>query len=346
MGEVAWTGLDVGGAHLKAARVGADGRVVAARQVPCALWRGLDRLDEALGQVLDGAAVEAVAVTMTGELADVFPDRASGVASLVERLRGYLPLVPLRFWAGRGGFLGAGAAMARPLELASANWHATATLAARAVPDALLVDLGSTTADVLVLAGGAVAARGFSDRERLAAGELVYTGVVRTPVMALAREAPLQGERVPLAAEVFATAADVWRVLGLLPEEADQHPAADGGPKTVEGSARRLARMVGADLGDAPAAAWAGLARVLARAQEVSLLDAVERQLSRGLLGEDAPLLGAGCGDFVVRRLARTLGRPYRGFAELAAASSAEAAADVARCAPAVAVALLARAES
>jgi hypothetical protein len=81
--------------------------------------------------------VERVAVTMTGELVDLFPDRATGVARLVERLRGYLPLVPLRFWAGRGGFLGAGAAMMRPLELASANWLATATLVAREVGDGL-----------------------------------------------------------------------------------------------------------------------------------------------------------------------------------------------------------------
>lgn len=344
MAEAAWTGLDVGGAHLKVAQVGRDGRVTAALQVPCALWRGLDRLDAALAEVLrDLAPLGAVAVTMTGELVDLFPDRATGVRRLVDHLR---PLEGsaglLRFWAGRDGFVVAAVAYARPLEVASANWLATAKLIARRVPDALLIDIGSTTSDILVLANGEVRARGWSDRERLAAEELVYTGATRTPLMALAREAPFQGERVPLTAEHFATAADVWRVLGLLPDDADQHPAADDGPKTAEASARRLARMVGADLDEPPSAAWTGLARVFAREQETLLLRAVERQLSRGLLGDDAPLVGVGCGSFIVRRLAARLERPYRDFADLIDAATPAAAAEVSRCAPAVAVALLA----
>jgi probable H4MPT-linked C1 transfer pathway protein len=345
MAEAAWTGLDVGGAHLKVAQVDRDERVTAALQVPCALWQGLDRLDAALATALrDVAPTGAVAVTMTGELVDLFPDRATGVRHLVDHL---LPLGGssglLRFWAGRDGFVDSATASARPLDVASANWLATATLAARRVPDTLLIDIGSTTSDVLVLAGGEVRARGWSDRERLVAEELVYTGATRTPLMALAREVPFLGERVPLTAEYFATTADVWRVMGFLPDDADQHPAADGAPKTAEASARRLARMVGADLDEAPPAAWTALARVFAREQEALLLRAVERQLSRGLLlSDDAPLVGVGCGSFIVCRLADRLGRPYRDFADLIDAATPEAAAEASRCAPAVAVALLA----
>ena len=71
--------------------------------------------------------------------------------------------------------------------------------------------------------------------------------------------------------ELFATSADLYRVLELLPEGADQHPAADGGPKTVEASARRLARMIGADLADGDPADWrrlAGVARPLPAAPD------------------------------------------------------------------------------
>jgi (4-(4-[2-(gamma-L-glutamylamino)ethyl]phenoxymethyl)furan-2-yl)methanamine synthase len=83
MGELV-TGLDVGGAHLKAAQVAPPGRVVAAAQVPCALWQGLDRLGLALAQAAGRLApVGRLAVTMTGELADLFPDRATGVRLIV-----------------------------------------------------------------------------------------------------------------------------------------------------------------------------------------------------------------------------------------------------------------------
>ena len=83
-------GWDVGGAHLKAARV-EDGRVTAAIEVACPLWLGIDRLDVAFSAV-QAALGEAPlnAVTMTGELCDLFATRAEGVARLCERLTALL----------------------------------------------------------------------------------------------------------------------------------------------------------------------------------------------------------------------------------------------------------------
>ena len=334
-------GLDIGGAHLKAAHVTADGGVVSARQLPCALWQGLDRLEAALRELAPGPGWEGpLAVTMTGELADLFPDRAVGVERLLATLAGAWPQARCLVWAGARGFVPLAAAGGHAGEIASANWLASATLAAHRAGNALFVDLGSTTTDIILLAGKEVRAQGGTDRERLATGELVYTGLTRTPVMALAAEAPFAGRRVALMNERFATSADLYRVLGTLPEEADQHDTADLGPKTVEASARRLARMIGADLGDARPEHWRRLAETLARAQLRRIEDAVALQLSRGLLGDDAPVIGAGCGRFLVERLAMSLGRPYLDFARLVAASGATGS-WAATCAPSVAVALL-----
>ncbi len=43
-------GLDIGGAHVKAARL-ADGQLKAVEQHSCPLWQGLDKLDAALASV-------------------------------------------------------------------------------------------------------------------------------------------------------------------------------------------------------------------------------------------------------------------------------------------------------
>lgn len=339
------TGLDIGGAHLKLAQVDAAACVVRAVQLPCQLWLGLDRLERALDEITRGAApIGRLAVTMTGELADLFPDRTTGVVRLVETVAARFPGASLALWAGHSGFVAAGEAAVAAGAIASANWLATAALAARAVGEGVLVDLGSTTADVLLLAGGEVRAQGLSDRERLASGELVYTGLTRTPLMAVARLAPLAGRWHGLMHEHFATMADVYRVLRLLPEAADQHPPADQGGKEVEDSMRRLARMLGADLADATAQDWRRLAGWFARVQARSLEDAVLLQLSRGLIGDLAPLIGAGCGRFLLEPLARGLERPYRDFAELIDVAPAARHA-AATCAPAVAVALLAAQE-
>jgi (4-(4-[2-(gamma-L-glutamylamino)ethyl]phenoxymethyl)furan-2-yl)methanamine synthase len=335
------TGLDLGGAHLKAAQVTANGRVVAALQLPCALWQGLDRLEGALAEAAARLRPYAhVAVTMTGELVDFFPDRQAGVAQLLATLSATWPDATCAVWAGRLGFVPVVDATGHAGEIASANWLATATLIARWVEHGLFVDLGSTTTDVVVLAGGEARAEGVTDRERLATGELVYAGLTRTPVMALAAEAPFAGRRVALMNELFATSADLYRILGLLPEDADQHPAADGGSKTEEASARRLARMIGADLADGSPEDWRRLAGVLARGQQRRIEDAIALQLSRGLISADAPLVGAGCGRFLVEGLAVAAGRPWRDFADLIAADG-PARGWAATCAPAVAVALL-----
>jgi probable H4MPT-linked C1 transfer pathway protein len=335
-------GLDVGGAHLKLA-LARDGRIVAARQIPCRLWEGLDRLGSAFDAALVGLKHPArVALTMTGELADLFPDRASGVAALTEAVRDRFPDASLSVWAGREGFLAPEPAATRSAAaVASANWLATASLAAARAGNGLLVDIGSTTTDILPLVAGCVRSAGYSDAERLARGELVYQGLTRTPVMAIADRAPLAGAWVPLMNEYFATAADVWRLLGRLDEAHDQHPAADNGPKTAEASARRLARMVGADLGPAGPEGWQGLAEWLACAQLRRIEDAVRLVLSRQALPAAAPVIGAGCGRELARDLAQGLGRPYLDLAELIQVEL-EAAAMAATCAPAVAVALLA----
>jgi probable H4MPT-linked C1 transfer pathway protein len=341
--DVAVLGLDLGGAHLKAALVVA-GRIVAVRQVPCRLWEGLDRLDEAFAMALAGWPTPGlVALTMTGELADLFADRASGVVALIGAVRARLPSAPLRVWAGRAGFLAPEAAAARPQEVASANWLATASLAAGELPAGLLVDIGSTTTDLVPFRDGRVTALGTSDAERLDAGELVYQGLTRTAVMAIARRAPVAGRWRPLMHELFATSADLGRLLGRLDEAHDQHAAADGGPKTPAGSARRLARMVGQDLGDADMGAWQALAAWLAEAQLRRIADGLHQVLSRMGLPAEAPLIGAGCGRFLVAELARRIDRPWRDLASLLPAEP-QLAATAAVAAPAAAVALLASA--
>lgn len=333
-------GLDIGGAHLKLALLDPAGRPLALRQVACALWQGLDRLDAAFDAALAGLPPpSAVAVTMTGELVDLFSDREEGVRAILDRVAERFPDLPVRVYAGRTGLLDLAAARGRAREVASANWRATAELVAGLLPEALLVDCGSTTTDILPVAGGRVSARGIDDRSRLAWGELVYQGVVRTPLCALAERAPFRGVWHGLMNEWFATTADVYRLLGLLDEACDLHPAADNGPKTPQASARRLARMIGCDLGDGDVWHWRMLAEWFAARQLAILEEAARLVLSRGELGPDAPLVAAGAGAFLVARLGGRLGRPVLRFEDLPGIGDAGREASV--VAPALAVARL-----
>jgi len=344
MNEMTCTGWDVGGAHLKAARVGPEGRLLGVVQVHCPLWRGPEQLDRAL----DAAAarlggLEGVhAVTMTGELADCFAGRADGVRGIVARMCERLKAQPEpRFFAVPGQLLTPAEACARPLQVASANWCASASLVARHLPDAVLMDVGSTTTDIVGIRRSAVEARGWTDAERLRSGELHYGGVVRTPVAAVADSAPFAGEWQGLAAEHFANMADVYRLAGALPADADLGETADRAGKTEHDSARRLARMLGRDLESAELEPWRGVAGFLARTQRTALLRNLERLLSRDSRYRRAPLVGAGAGRFLVRELATQLGQEYVEFSALVdAAPGLDEPAAV--CAPAAALAYLA----
>ena len=266
-------GWDLGGVHVKAAviRDGQVGRVV---QVPCRMWEGVSALEatyRGLPEVFRSPARHVV--TMTGELTDCFADRTDGVAQIsawaAASLRGSVSI-----YGGRAGFLPPGGAATAAPDIASANWHATAALVRLHRQAALLVDIGSTTADLIPVVGGRPAASGYSDAERLETGELVYTGVVRTPLLALTGYAPFRGRRAALMAEIFATTADIYRLTGDLPEQADQQDSADLKGKSLPESETRLARMIGRDHGEAGSAEWKALAEHFVETQLRLLHDA------------------------------------------------------------------------
>ena len=336
-------GWDLGGAHIKGARIGASGLVEHVVQIPCPLWQGMPHLEAALDQAADRLGRAPLhAVTMTGEMVDLFADRREGVARLTASIRARVADAALWLYGGSDGFLDPNDAGPEARRIASANWMATASLVAECLPAALLIDIGSTTTDLVAVEGGRVHAGGRDDAERLALGELLYTGIVRTPLMAVASQVPFAGAWIPVMAEHFATAADIHRMCGTLPDGADQHPTADGGEKTVPASARRLARMIGHDMDTADPAAWRALAAWLARAQARAIGDGCDRLLSAGRLSAEAPIVGAGVGRFIAAQLARERQRPYVDFGSLVGGGENERrlAAD---CAPAVAVAWLAR---
>ncbi|MBU2580590.1 MAG: hypothetical protein KJ622_02580 [Alphaproteobacteria bacterium] len=332
-------GLDVGGAHLKVARL-ENGTPVDVRQFASPLWQGFDRLGVALGSavpMLGGA--RQVAVTMTGELSDLFECRALGVRRLCEFLtQGFGDKA--RFYLGNKGFGSAEDAMAAPDDAGSMNFLATAEVIGLKLGEAILIDFGSTTVDIIAITDGVPAVRGFSDAYRQASGELVYTGLTRTAVMGVAQRAPLRGRFVGLSREHLATMADVRRILGWDLEGIDLHQSADGRGKTIEESRARLARMFGCDAEQATPEEWRTAAAYLREAQLNSVVEGVLQVLSAAVMPDDAPIIAAGIGAAEASEVSRRLRRPCQSFGEFLALDGAIADAAT-HHAPAVAVANL-----
>ncbi|MGI6851266.1 hydantoinase/oxoprolinase family protein [Mesorhizobium sp. 1B3] len=332
-------GFDIGGAHLKVARA-ENGRVVAAATLATPLWQGLGSLVSAFNETASlHEDAHLAAFTMTGELADIFRSRQEGVAGLLVEIGRHCPSAAKLIYAGRSGFVNIEEAGRVWADVASANWHATASLVARHQGDALFVDMGSTTTDIIPIGAGTLLNEGYTDAERLLERELVYTGFTRTFLFGIATEAPVRGRLSPLMNEYFASMADVHRILGVLDESDDKHSAADGKEKTVAASTERIARMVGRDAGDLAFGEWLNIAAWFSERQLRALHDATFLVTSKLVKG--APIVGAGTGRWQVRRLADRMDRAFIDFAEVIPADDAVRA-EAGAAAPAAAVALLA----
>lgn len=327
-------GWDIGGVNTKVARV-AGGNVLAAYAHPYELQRAptaLGAVLRTLAETIGAREEDSHAVTMTAELSQMFRTKRDGVAFVLDAVLAALPNAAVRVYAVDGRFLAVDVARAEPLAVAASNWAATARLVARRYPDALLLDTGTTTTDVVPVVGGKLAAIGRTDPERLVTGELVYTGAVRTPAEAIASHVPLGDALAGVSAEGFALSGDVhvWR--GDLAPDDYSVAAPDGRPPTREFAGERLARVVCADRELLDDAGVSTIADALADAQVAQIAAGVRQVCARNPSLRRAVVTGVGA--FLGARAARSAGLDVVSLAE----SLGE---DAARCAPAAAVALL-----
>ena len=301
-------GLDVGGANTKAVwRNGGERRAVSR---PFEVWRDREGLAAVLREVVAGVApepVEAVALTTTAELSDAFRTKREGVGFVLDAAEAALGSPELLAFTSNGELVPFAEARARAPEIAAANWLASALAVVAVYPDVLMIDVGSTTADVVPIAAGRVVAAGRTDLERLLAGELVFTGVLRTNLATIAPRVPVRGGSCSVASELFAISADVHLILGHVAPCMYTCATPDGRPATAEFARERVARLVCADAEQMAAEEIDAIAAFL-HAEQVRQIAAAVRRVSGRFEGAP-PVLPLGAGAFLARQAAERLGR-------------------------------------
>jgi len=240
-----WLALDIGGANIKIA----DGLGYAAT-IPFALWKSPGELSNVLETILAVAPTgEHLAVTMTGELADCFASKTEGVQHIVRHTLVAAGDRSVRFYLHDRTLAPAESVLAQPLLAAASNWLALARFAGRYCEhsSAVLIDIGSTTSDIVPILDGVPRPMGHSDTQRLLHGELVYTGVMRSPVCAIVGSFPYRNQFCPVSQELFATSRDIYLLLQELPEDPNCTNTADSRPATRVHARQRMARMICAE---------------------------------------------------------------------------------------------------
>mgnify|MGYP005685382799 CR=1 FL=1 len=326
-------GWDVGGAHVKLAYVDAD--MLQVRQISCPLWKGISELTSILPSLLANlpSQIHTHHVTMTGELVDCFSNRQQGVKAIIEAFNQIL-VGKIKIFS-RYGLVSQQQACVEPHSVASMNWIASARAVAEHHANAVLVDIGSTTTDILRIRNHQPELQAFTDFDRLRSGELVYTGIVRSCVNTLAETVIFKSQQVPMMAENFAATADIYRILNKLPAHADLGNTMDGQAKNEQASLVRLARMIGLDYEHKDYFDWYAVAEHLMDKQKQK----IKQQLQKHNNDEQISMLvAAGVGRFLVEEIATEMNIKVCSFCQAIIDTDIDYTQNADDCAPAVAL--------
>ena len=246
-------GFDIGGANTDLAVIDFDGEEIKNIEVDFAylpMWSNNDDLSRVLIELIENicpvSEIDAVGISMTAELVDAYDTKKDGVLDVVRKCEETFTC-PIAY-VGIDGMLSKAEIEETPLKAAAANWIATAQIATLISDNCIFIDTGSTTTDIIPIKDGKACAIGKSDFDRSATGELVYTGTLRTNLASFLDKVELNGKEYRVASELFAQTADVYTVLDLISEEDYICDTFDGEGKSKTDCAKRIARVVCADL--------------------------------------------------------------------------------------------------
>jgi probable H4MPT-linked C1 transfer pathway protein len=327
-------GWDIGGVNTKGARIEPGAASVETICFPYEVQREPSALAPMLrsaARQLGSGPEDHHAITMTAELSQAFRTKREGVAFILDAVESALPANRLHVYTVAGRFVSPRDARLQSLDVAASNWAATARWVAQLRPTCILIDIGTTTTDIIPITNGAIAAQGRTDPERLLAGELVYTGALRTPVEAVARQVPLWGGASGISADGFAIMGDVYLWLGRLAPDDYTCPTPDGRPASREYAGERLARVVCADRDMLDERSIDQIALALAAAQRDAIAGVLREVLKR--FPAISAAVSTGLGAFIAAEAAASVGLEVLSLTDRLGAAT--------NTAPAVAVAWL-----
>ncbi len=214
------------------------------------MWSNNNDLSQVLINLIEKicpiSEIDAVGISMTAELVDAYDTKKDGVLDVVMKCEETFNC-PIAYVC-IDGMLSKEEIEKAPLKAAAANWIATAQIATLISDNCIFIDTGSTTTDIIPIKNGHECAIGKSDFERSATGELVYTGTLRTNLTSFLDKVELNGKEFRVSSELFAQTADIYTVLGLIDEDDYVCDTFDGEGKSKLDCAKRIARILCADL--------------------------------------------------------------------------------------------------
>ncbi|MFH1788383.1 MAG: hydantoinase/oxoprolinase family protein [Candidatus Altiarchaeota archaeon] len=302
-------GIDVGGLTLKFAevKVGEKGFEVEDVENTTFLPNMLEsKIKRFLGGRDDFAAV---GVASSGEIVStIFPRLSDGIIFFQKVFEEEFTC-PV-FWINHDSTLTTNEqASSHPYDVAAANWRAQSLLAARKVEgDFLHIDTGSSSTDITAVINGAANTSGRLDYQRLATGELVYTGGIFTHPACATGSVKLKGRKTMLCSEPYALVADAHLIAGNISE--GEHAGFLGAGSYADAALAytRIAHMVYADDHLLTREEIADIARQICAAQVSQIADGIRKVCKKKFRNKPQAVVSGSAADYLAAPAAAEAG--------------------------------------
>lgn len=307
-------GWDIGGVNIKAVQINSGTTppmLIKSTSIPFEIWHNPEELADQLqkaGEYLGVKTGQPHAITITAELSDAFQTKREGILFIIDAVEKAFKNSPVYIFNLKEEFFTPHEARRNPLSCAATNWLASACYIAKSHSNCLLIDIGSTTTDIIPIINGKVICDERTDTGRLINSELVYSGVLRTNPNVFVDSVPVNERPCPVAAEYFVVMADVYLILGDISVDDYTCPTPDRRHKTVESARPRLARLVCADSEILSASEIYNIARHLRKKHIEQISSAITQVLSQSNNLSKLPAIITGTGVFLAEMAAKKSG--------------------------------------
>ncbi len=303
-------GLDVGGVNIKAGLIEGE-EIILCKSYYFPLWKFYGDFSKFFSSLkrefeLEDVKIDKTGVVMTGELADSFGTRREGVLFIAENLRSIFDEVYFMNYDGELKDLKN--LKENPLNFAGSNFPATVVLTSRIVNEGILLDMGSTTTDIIPFKEGRHLS-GRNDLERLMNEELIYTGLLRTNLCFLSSKVPIRGKMVRISPEYFAQTADIYRILDYINEGEYTVDTPDNKGRSKGDCLTRVARVLCSDREELNESEILSIAKFLKKKHVEIIRSSLLKVLERTNISRNFVL--AGIGSMLLEEVCKDIGEIY-----------------------------------
>ena len=244
LSEIKYLGIDIGGAHLKCIGLNKKKEIKLVDYISYKIWSSSNQLKRTLQNISNKIRSNETlcGITMSAELCDIFPNRENGVKELTKLCK-KLKFNKSYYTCNKPTF----SLDPKASEIMSMNWHSIGRLCEKKIKDCIIIDFGSTTTDFICIKNFKFINKYFTDFSRLNNHELLYTGVIRTPIFSLLKKIVINKKNYNLIPEYFSDMSDIYRIKKILNKNIDLDDTSDGRGKSQIESKIRVSRNLGFD---------------------------------------------------------------------------------------------------